>query len=110
MNAVATRIKPILDQRGQDIATLAKGADVPYHRVYMSFKRENAKPDADTLRKVADWLGVTEAFLLTGNPDPGDQADIREVTEAILQIESKERAEILAAVRVLRGGGGAEEK
>lgn len=79
MNAI-DRIKMICEQRGISISKLERGCG--FANAYIAGLRKGTMP-ADRLQKVADYLGVSYWYLLTGedneesyyvNPETADMA------------------------------------
>lgn len=67
MNAI-DRIKMICEQRGISISKLER--ECGFANAYIAGLRKGTMP-ADRLQKVADFLGVSYAYLLTGEEDEG---------------------------------------
>lgn len=65
MNAI-DRIKMICEQRGISISKLER--ECGFANAYIAGLRKGTMP-ADRLQKVADFLGVSYAYLLTGEED-----------------------------------------
>ena len=61
---VGNRIAALCADKGLSIRKLALKADVPYSTLYSAIKRDSNGIDMDTLKKIADALGVSWFELL----------------------------------------------
>lgn len=59
------RLKEILKERGVTIKELSEMSGISINTLYSITKRDTQAPASDTIRKIADALGVDEADLLT---------------------------------------------
>ena len=57
--AYRLRVKEILRERDMSMGKLSRGADVPLNTVRRMVNDPTYNPTAATLRKVADYLGLT---------------------------------------------------
>ncbi len=67
---IIQRLDALLGARDWNIADLARAADRKYHEIYPWWRKPEPKPSGAALLAVADALGVTTEFLLTGERDP----------------------------------------
>jgi DNA-binding XRE family transcriptional regulator len=57
--AYRLRLKEILQEKGISQGKLSRGADVALNTVRNMINEPNYTPNVNTLRKIADYLGVT---------------------------------------------------
>jgi transcriptional regulator with XRE-family HTH domain len=57
--AYKLRLKEILKEKGVSQGQLSRGADVAINTIRNMVNKPNYVPNANTLRKIADYLGVT---------------------------------------------------
>lgn len=65
------RVKEILEERHLSMAKLSRGADVPLNTIRRMVRDRTYNPTAYTLRRVADYLGMTMDDLFINEEDPG---------------------------------------
>jgi transcriptional regulator with XRE-family HTH domain len=66
------RVKEILEARKLSMAKLSRGADVPLNTVRRMVRDKNYNPTAYTLRRVADYLGLTMDELFMKDDEAGE--------------------------------------
>lgn len=70
------RIMALMTERGMNRADLARKAGIPYQRLNVWFTRENAKPNAADLERVAVAFNVSISYLIAGlEPNPATARD-----------------------------------
>lgn len=79
------------------MAELARRSGVPYHQIHTWTRRENAMPNAKSLEKVAEALGVTTGHLLNGDPFQDLPSGVREKLLHEVKALSEEDLRILLA-------------
>ncbi|HEU5379872.1 MAG TPA: helix-turn-helix transcriptional regulator [Ktedonobacteraceae bacterium] len=68
------RVKEILEGRELSMAKLSRGADVPLNTVRRLVKDRAYNPTAYTLRRVAEYLGMTmDDLYINDEEDSGSQ-------------------------------------
>jgi len=65
------RLKEVLKEKGVSQGQLSRGADVAINTVRNMVNKPNYVPKVDTLRKIADYLGVSMDDLWYNEKDPG---------------------------------------
>ncbi|MEO7020160.1 MAG: helix-turn-helix transcriptional regulator [Ktedonobacteraceae bacterium] len=63
------RVKEIIDERKISMGKLSRGADVPLSMVSRICNDKNYNPTMATIRKIADYLGLTMDELYTKDQD-----------------------------------------
>lgn len=66
---VGNRIEALCADKGLSIRKLALTADVPYSTLYSAIKRNSNRIDLDTLKKIANALGVEWYELLSDDSE-----------------------------------------
>lgn len=66
------RVKEIMRAKGVTQGKLSRGADVPQNLISRMINDPTYQPAYTTLKKVADFLGVTIDELIEEVPDPLD--------------------------------------
>lgn len=85
------------------LADLARACDIPYHQIHTWTRRENSVPNAKSLQKVADKLGVTTTHLLLGDTLPASDSETHSQLLAQLEALTEEELRILlAAAQAMR--------
>jgi len=106
---VGSRLKKILHERGISIKQLADYSGVPVNTLYSITKRNSEMVRDDTLKAIADALGVTKSYLRNGE-DNGEVVirarDIRELLdrEKIKTIEDLSSPELQKFLKNMTGG------
>nr|WP_288564099.1 helix-turn-helix transcriptional regulator [uncultured Romboutsia sp.] len=57
-------LKQILKERNLNVHQLARGANVNHENIYKILKEKNKNPGVYTVKKIADYLGLTIDELL----------------------------------------------
>lgn len=65
------RVKEILDERKLSMGKLSRGADVPLSMVSRICNDPTYNPTGQTLRKIADYLGLTMDDLYINDESDG---------------------------------------
>ena len=68
------RVKELAEQRGYNMASLARAADIGFSTVKRYWRRPNSVATTDTLEKIARVLNVEIGDLIEMVPDEQDQA------------------------------------
>lgn len=63
--AYRLRLKEILQEKGVSQGKLSRGADVALNTIRKMINEPNYTPNVNTLRKIADYLGVTMDEIYT---------------------------------------------
>lgn len=82
---IGKRIGDLCAERGINLRKLAINADVPYTTLYSAVKRDSDGMDTETLKKIADALGVVPAALYGWQIDT---ATTQEITQEADSVES----------------------
>ncbi|HEU5377352.1 MAG TPA: helix-turn-helix transcriptional regulator [Ktedonobacteraceae bacterium] len=69
--AYRLRLKEILREKGISQGKLSRGADVALNTIRKMVSDPNHTPNVYTLRKIADYLGVTLDDLFVNDETPG---------------------------------------
>lgn len=69
--AYRLRLKEILQEKGISQGKLSRGADVALNTIRKMVNDPNHTPNVHTLRKIADYLGVTLDDLFVNDETPG---------------------------------------
>ena len=64
MSHVSENLKEAMENAGLTVSELSYDARVPYQRVYYILNNKTPNPRVETLKKIADALGVTVDQLL----------------------------------------------
>lgn len=100
MHPISDRIFTLLTDRGMSKADLSRLSAIPYHRLNPWFVRDNAKPNAEDIERVARALDVPIEHLLNGS----DSAQ-KPAKEWILQVydslNDQQRQQLEGFVRFL---------
>lgn len=89
MSQFAQRLTKLLEEREMSRADLARGTNIPYHRLNPWFIRPAAKPSAPDLLAVADHLGVSEDYLLGSSTSPDGDHALSQAEEEIRTLVSR---------------------
>lgn len=74
MNPTAARIQKLIDDKGINLKQLCDAAGVNYYAVYPWWQREHSKPTWPNVQRIADAIGVSPVFLMTGDDSQQDIA------------------------------------
>lgn len=84
---LAANIQSVMDERGTNPAQLAKLAKINPTGVYDILSGKSLSPKLDTVRKIANALGVSVPYLLK------DRAEIELIDEIIAALDQLPQAE-----------------
>lgn len=74
------RINVLLKERKTTRVKLGKETGISYHTLTAMFQRRSKNVDVETLKKIAEYLGTTLEFLVSGNEEmkylAGDKSDV----------------------------------
>ena len=99
------RLRILMDQHGDNNSSLAKKSGVPYTTIDGLYKRGWEKAQLSTIKKLADFYGVSLDYLVYGSDALSDDALMfaakyemlgkhgREVLMAIMDVEMKHQLE-----------------
>lgn len=97
------RLTQRMSDLGITMAELSRKSGVPYHQIHTWKRRENAKPTAESLQKVADALATTPGHLLNGEPTSDLKSGVLEELQSQLsQLSEEELRVLLAAAEAMR--------
>lgn len=99
MNSVE-RVKEICKERGIPLSKLEK--DLGFGNAYIARIKKGVFP-ADRLKKIAEYLGVSESYLLTGEEDTAEKGYYLSVETAEVAQEIFQNKELRALFDATRG-------
>jgi transcriptional regulator with XRE-family HTH domain len=88
VNGFAERLRQLRKQKNWSQTELANRVGVHYNHLGR-FERGSSRPSADTLKKLADVLGVSSDYLLEGSLEDAAKADFadRELLRMFKEVE-----------------------
>lgn len=93
---LATNIQTVMDEQGTNPAQLAKMAKINPTGVYDILSGKSNSPKLDTIRKIANALGVTVPYLLK---DRSELELIDEIITALDRLPHAEKERLLVTAR-----------
>jgi phage repressor protein C with HTH and peptisase S24 domain len=76
LTPLAQRIRTLMDEKGFNALSLAKAAKLGDRAIYNIFDGKSASPREVTVRAIAEALGVSAAYLMTGRDEVRPQVQI----------------------------------
>jgi transcriptional regulator with XRE-family HTH domain len=93
------RIDSLLGQRNLKRQALADNGKFRVENI-AKWKTRNSIPAGDVLLGIADYLGVSMRWLLTGEDDSGLASDERDLVSSYRRLDERDRQEIIAIIAV----------
>jgi transcriptional regulator with XRE-family HTH domain len=97
---LSERIKAELKRKKKKPGELYKFADIT-SQAPINWRNKNSIPAADTALKIADFLGVSVKWLITGEEEPGLSRVEQDLLEAFNRLNETGKQAALDAVRGL---------
>lgn len=115
---ISKRIKDLREKRGLTRSQLAKRVGVTFAGVY-NWEEEDRQPRMDTLTRLAEVLGVTTHFLMTGSEEGAHEEPVKKRKNTVDSVLEQAQQDFAAAmglpaervrvtVEVIRGPAGGE--
>ena len=96
---IVDRIDELLKNKGYKRQTLTLELNVPPQTI-SNWKKRGSIPPADVLYRIAQFLGVSSEFLLTGKDSSGLPIDTLELARLIERLSPDDRDEITAIAKM----------
>ena len=89
------RLSRIMEENGENVATLARKAGMPYTTLDGLFKRGWERAQISTIMKISEYLGISVDYLIYGSEGLSDRAQKIAAKFDVLSEESKGLIELV---------------
>jgi transcriptional regulator with XRE-family HTH domain len=97
--ALSTRIKAELKKQNKKPGELYRFADIT-SQAPINWRNKNSIPAADTALKIAEFLGVSVRWLITGEEEPGISRIEQNLLVSFRQLDERDQSDVLGNIKM----------
>jgi transcriptional regulator with XRE-family HTH domain len=97
--ALSVRIKAELKKQNKKPGELYRFADIT-SQAPINWRNKNSIPAADTALKIAEFLGVSVKWLITGEEEPGLSHVEQDLLASFRQLDERDRLDVLGNIKM----------